>query len=109
MLACFDRTKSNSPTLPNMAHSEFIQTVLRSARQQDALTLWHLLSRTVGAGLAHMFDCLAQLIPPPSGVTRGASSPAILTSALYAGMVWVCTTLSSGANGNGIFRFNAVV
>jgi hypothetical protein len=44
--------------------------VLRSARKEDALTLWHLLSRTHDDERAQVFDALATRVPPPAGVTR---------------------------------------
>jgi hypothetical protein len=44
--------------------------VLAEARPKDALTLWHLLSRTTGAERAQVYDRLAALVPPPNGVTR---------------------------------------
>ncbi len=69
-LATFDRTTSNPPYNSNVIRSEFLKTVLQSARQRDALTLWHLLSRTEGNDRAQVFDRLAKLIPPPTGVTR---------------------------------------
>ena len=45
-------------------------TALDAARPRDALTLWHLLSRTEGADRGRVFDRLAQFVPPPDGVTR---------------------------------------
>lgn len=47
-----------------------LDTVLSESRRQDALTLWHLLSRTAGAERARVYERLAQLVPPPAGVTR---------------------------------------
>jgi hypothetical protein len=45
--------------------------VLQNARAQDAVTLWHLLSRVEpGAERDRVFDRLAALVPPPDGVTR---------------------------------------
>jgi len=44
--------------------------ILSEARKRDALTLWHLLSRVDTASRAVVFDRLAQLVPPPIGVTR---------------------------------------
>jgi hypothetical protein len=70
-LESFDRTTSERTNVPpNVTHAEFLQVLLRSARPRDAITLWHLLSRTDGSDRAHVFDQLAQLIPPPAGVTR---------------------------------------
>src|SRR5438552_2997573 len=44
--------------------------VLSEARPRDALTLWHLLTRLSGRGRARVYDRLAALVPPPTGVTR---------------------------------------
>jgi hypothetical protein len=50
--------------------SAALGTVLSQARQRDALTLWHLLSRTTAEERPRVYDRLAQLVPPPEGVTR---------------------------------------
>jgi hypothetical protein len=47
-----------------------LEAALALARSEDALTLWHLLARTEGEVRATVFDRLAVLVPPPSGVTR---------------------------------------
>jgi hypothetical protein len=47
-----------------------LSTILAGARKQDALTLWHLLSRTEGAERGQVFDRLSMLVPPPAEVTR---------------------------------------
>jgi hypothetical protein len=45
--------------------------VLDNARAQDAVTLWHLLSRVERGPLRdRVFDRLASFVPPPDGVTR---------------------------------------
>src|SRR6267378_3583167 len=44
--------------------------LLVDARKNDALTLWHLLSRVSGADRPGVYDRLASLAPPPAGVTR---------------------------------------
>lgn len=48
-----------------------IRTVLGSARPIDTLPLWHLLSRVPAQERGKVYDRLAQIAPPPSGVTRG--------------------------------------
>jgi hypothetical protein len=45
--------------------------VLAQARTEDALTLWHLLSRANGADRGRVFDRLNAFVPAPTGVTRG--------------------------------------
>lgn len=45
-------------------------TVLAEARQRDALTLWHLLSRVNASERGLVYDRMATLVPPPPGVTR---------------------------------------
>jgi hypothetical protein len=47
-----------------------LQVALAEARSQDALSLWHLLTRVDRAESARVFDRLAALVPPPAGVTR---------------------------------------
>jgi len=47
-----------------------LSTVLAEARSRDALTLWHLLSRTTGTDRENVYATLAWLVPPPSGLTR---------------------------------------
>jgi hypothetical protein len=47
-----------------------LSTLLADARKNDALTLWHLLSRVDDPDRPRVFDRLASLAPPPAGVTR---------------------------------------
>jgi hypothetical protein len=47
-----------------------LSVVIREARPRDTLTLWHLLARTSGAERARVYGRLAELSPPPAGVTR---------------------------------------
>ena len=47
-----------------------LSIVLASARKEDALTLWHLLSRASVADRGRVFDALNASVPVPSGVTR---------------------------------------
>jgi hypothetical protein len=44
--------------------------IVSGARKNDALTLWHLLSRVNDADRPEIYDRLSSLAPPPSGVTR---------------------------------------
>src|SRR5882762_6527891 len=44
--------------------------LLADSRKEDALTLWHLLSRVGDADRPGLYDRLASLAPPPEGVTR---------------------------------------
>jgi hypothetical protein len=44
--------------------------LLADSRKDDALTLWHLLSRVSDADRPRVYDRLASLAPPPAGVTR---------------------------------------
>ena len=57
-LSDFDQGK---PTLP---------TVLKLAEAEDAMTLWNMLASTKPASRGSVYDRLAQLSPPPEGVTR---------------------------------------
>ena len=47
-----------------------LDTALESARERDAMSLWHLLSRVAPADRDRVFDTLATFVPPPSEVTR---------------------------------------
>jgi hypothetical protein len=47
-----------------------LDTVLREARRDDALTLWHLMLRLQGDEETAVYDRLAALSPPPPAVTR---------------------------------------
>jgi hypothetical protein len=47
-----------------------LAAVLDGAREVDALTLWHLLTRLTGAEREAVYDRMAALAPPPYGVTR---------------------------------------
>jgi hypothetical protein len=57
----YDRDWSKIPAL---------NLVLMHARPRDTLTLWHLLSRLEGADRVLVYERLAALSTPPSGVTR---------------------------------------
>lgn len=47
-----------------------LEDVLALAGKDDAVTLWHLVSRAEGSDREAVFDRLAAYAPPPSGVTR---------------------------------------
>jgi hypothetical protein len=47
-----------------------LDVILKEARPRDALTLWHLLVRVNQADRGRVYDRLAALVPPPTGVTR---------------------------------------
>ena len=47
-----------------------LQIVLAKSRKPDALTLWHLLSRASESDRPRIYNRLAQLVPPPAGITR---------------------------------------
>ncbi len=50
--------------------SSDVATVLRTARKQDTLTLWHLLSQVEGEERALVHDRMVSLAPPPDACTR---------------------------------------
>ena len=52
------------------ARGERITTVLAEARREDAFTLWHMVARSSGADRETVVARLAELVPPPAGVTR---------------------------------------
>jgi len=47
-----------------------LSKILAEARQRDALTVWHLLSRADESERGLVYDRLASLVPPPSEITR---------------------------------------
>lgn len=55
---------------PPSARAAALATILAEAAANDAVTLWHLLSRTSGRDRAATFDTLSRLAPPPADVTR---------------------------------------
>jgi hypothetical protein len=56
-----DKTKAIMPTL---------DVLLNQARPRDSLTLWHLLPRIAETDRERVYDRLASLVAPPTGVTR---------------------------------------
>ena len=50
--------------------SAAVQTIIREAELYDMFTLWHLLSRVSPSDRGLVYDALAELVPPPPGVTR---------------------------------------
>ena len=44
--------------------------MLRQARARDTMTLWYLLSRVNGNDRERVYARMAELVPPPDGVTR---------------------------------------
>jgi hypothetical protein len=57
-------------SLTSEARAGALETILSLARKQDALSLWHLLSRTEGSERAQVYTRFAEFVPPPQGVTR---------------------------------------
>jgi len=47
-----------------------LDLVLSTARRRDALSLWHLLTRGTPEERIRVYDRLAELVPPPGGVSR---------------------------------------
>lgn len=50
--------------------SKSLETLLNGARVRDTITLWHLLTRVDGKDRVLVYERMAALVPPPSGVTR---------------------------------------
>ena len=50
--------------------SKTLESLLGDSRVRDTLTLWHLLARVEGAERALVYGRMAELVPPPPGVTR---------------------------------------
>jgi len=59
-----------SPTQDVSARRAALDTILREARRNDALTLWHLVSRGTREERMRVYDRLASLVPPPDSATR---------------------------------------
>jgi hypothetical protein len=57
-----------SATTPS-ERGALLRILLADSRKDDALTLWHLLSRVSDADRPGVYDRLASLAPPPAGVT----------------------------------------
>lgn len=64
-IAQFDSAAENSSD-----RGDALGKILSEARKRDALSLWHLLSRTTAAEREQVYARLATLVPPPKGVTR---------------------------------------
>src|ERR1700722_2351854 len=47
-----------------------LSKILAESRQRDGLTVWHLLARVGESERGSVYDRLATLVPPPSGVSR---------------------------------------
>lgn len=47
-----------------------LDILFTEARPKDALTLWHVLARVEAGERGRFYDRLAELVPPPAGVTR---------------------------------------
>jgi FecR protein len=53
-----------------VGRSAELSRILAESRQRDALTVWHLLARVGEPQRGSVYDRLATLVPPPSGVSR---------------------------------------
>jgi hypothetical protein len=67
------RVTARSSRFDTADDPEALRAVLANARGRDALTLWHLLSRTQGAERGEVYDTLAPFVklPPREAVVRG--------------------------------------
>ena len=63
-------TKFDFVKITPQERNALLRILLVEARKEDALTLWHLLSRVSDADRAGVYDRLAVLAPPPEEVTR---------------------------------------
>jgi FecR protein len=57
-------------TLEKGDRTDALQIILAEARVRDTLTLWHLIQRVDVRDRARVYDRIASLTPPPSGVSR---------------------------------------
>lgn len=63
-------TKFDFAKITPQERNALLGILLVDARKEDALTLWHLLSRVSDADRPGVYDRLAALAPPPQDVTR---------------------------------------
>ena len=63
-------TKFDFANVTPQERNALLGILLVNARKEDALTLWHLLSRVSDADRPGVYDRLAALAPPPQNVTR---------------------------------------
>ena len=63
-------TKFDFAKVTPQERNALLGILLADARKEDALTLWHLLSRVSDAERPGVYDRLAALAPPPQDVTR---------------------------------------
>ena len=63
-------TKLDFVRITPQERNALLGILLVDARKEDALTLWHLLSRVSDADRPGVYDRLAALAPPPQDVTR---------------------------------------
>ena len=63
-------TKFDFLKISSQERTALLGVLLSDARKEDALTLWHLLSRVSDAERPGVYDRLAALAPPPNDVTR---------------------------------------
>jgi hypothetical protein len=63
-------SRFNFESITPAERNALLGILLVDARKNDALTLWHLLSRVSEADRSRFYDRLASLAPPPAGVTR---------------------------------------
>ena len=63
-------TKFDFAKITPQERNALLGILLVDARKEDALTLWHLLSRVSEADRRSVYDRLATLAPPPNDVTR---------------------------------------
>jgi hypothetical protein len=55
---------------PKNRRAEVLDAILANARKEDALTLWHLLTRTSAEERGRVYDRLVVLAPPKDDITR---------------------------------------
>lgn len=65
-------SKLNQQTSSPDEKAAALHMVVAQAHKQDALSLWHLLSRVPEPDRGEVYDRLAHFVPPPAGVTREA-------------------------------------
>jgi hypothetical protein len=52
------------------SRTDAVASMLSQSRARDTLTLWHLLARVNDEDRAHVYQKMAEFVPPPAGTTR---------------------------------------
>ena len=91
----------STPAALRRSERDALDRALASARARDALSLWHLLARVEPDERGRVFDRLAELVPPPDGVTRDGVAAGDRAMRDLGGTSWASARRTSGGCGHG--------